>query len=67
MGSPGKIHDSMPVATQLPWHVCMDDLTTERSFDLQATWVINVLGLFFEVIHGCLYNQALPDVGLSGA
>ena len=26
---------------------CMDDLTTGRSFDSQATWVIDVIGLFF--------------------
>ena len=30
----------------------MDDLTTKRSFDLQAKLVIDVLGLFFDVIHG---------------
>ena len=41
----------------------MDDLTTEHSFDSQATWVIDVFGLFAKcVIHGCLYNQALADV-----
>ena len=28
----------------------MDDLTTERSFDLQATWVIHVLVLFFNML-----------------
>ena len=34
---------------------CMDDLTTEHSSDLQASWVIYVLGLFFcEIIDGCL-------------
>ena len=42
---------------------CMDDPTTERSFDLQATWVIDALGLFFE----CSYNQALADVCSTGA
>ena len=26
-----------PIATQFPGYGCMDDLTTERSFDLQAT------------------------------
>ena len=36
-------------------HGCMNDLTTESSFDSQATWVINVLGLSSRhVIHGCL-------------
>ena len=28
----------------------MDDLKTERSFDSQATWIINVLGLFFDML-----------------
>ena len=33
----------------------MDDLSTEWSFDLQATWVIDGHGLYFwQLIHGCL-------------
>ena len=45
-----------------------DDLTTERSFDPQATWVIDVLGTsFWHVIHRALYNQALADVRSIGA
>ena len=28
----------------------MDDLTTERSFDSQATWVIDVLDLFHDML-----------------
>ena len=28
----------------------MDDFTTEHSFDLQAMWVIDVLGLFFAMV-----------------
>ena len=28
----------------------MDDPTTERSFDLQATWVIDMLGLAFDML-----------------
>ena len=28
----------------------MDDLTTDRSFDLQATWLIDVLGLFLDML-----------------
>ena len=44
------------------------DLTTERSFDSQATWVIDVLGIsIWHVIHGFLYNQALADVRSTGA
>ena len=38
-----------PIATQFPWHGRMDDLTNERSFDSQATWVIDVLGLLFDM------------------
>ena len=28
----------------------MDDLTTERSFDSQATWVADVLCLYFDIL-----------------
>ena len=35
-----------PIATRFPRHGCMDDLITERSFDSQATRIIDVLGLF---------------------
>ena len=42
---------------------CMDDLTNERSFDLQATWAIDAFHLFFwHVVHRCLYDQALADI-----
>ena len=40
----------------------MDDITTERSFDSQATWSIDAIGLFLEIFHGRLYNQTLEDV-----
>ena len=33
-----------------PRHVCMGDLTTERSVHLQATWVIEVLDLFSDML-----------------
>ena len=39
-----------PIAIQFPGNGCMDDLTTESSFHSQATWVINVLGLFFDIL-----------------
>ena len=44
----------------------MDDLKTERSFDLQATSAIDVLNLFF--IHGCFtqHIQAMADVRSTG-
>ena len=31
------------------WHGCMDDLTTELSFDVQATWVNDVLDIIFDM------------------
>ena len=40
VGSPGIIHDRMPQLS--PGSPCMDDLTTERSIDSQATRVIDV-------------------------
>ena len=42
-----KYTTARPIATQFPGHGCMDDLTTGRSFDSLATWVIDVLGLFW--------------------
>ena len=39
-------HDTRPIASSFPGLECMDCLTTECSFDSQATWVIAVLGLF---------------------
>ena len=41
------IHDRTPSSNQIPGHGCMNDLTTERSFDSQAMWVTDVLGLLF--------------------
>ena len=46
---------------------CKDDITTERSLYSQATWIIDMLGIYFDVIHGCLYNQSLVDVLSTGA
>ena len=39
-----------PIATQFAGHGCMNDLTTKRSFDMQATCVIDVLDLFFGML-----------------
>ena len=36
-------------ATQFLGHGCMHDLTTECSFDAQATWVIDVLSLSIDM------------------
>ena len=45
----------------------MDDLTTERSFDSQATCVMHVLGLSFDMFSTSFNNKALVDVRLTGA
>ena len=43
LSGPGKIHNHT-----VPGHGCVyDHYTTERSFDSQATWVIDVLGLLY--------------------
>ena len=53
-GQPGhySMHDRMPHTTQFPGHGCMDDLTTERSFDSLVTMVIDVRirSLFYDVL-----------------
>ena len=60
-GQPG--HNTAPLALLPPSLQCMDDLTTERSFGSQATWLTDVLGLFFNILYvGVFYNQALADV-----
>ena len=38
------------ITTQFAGHGCMDDLTTERSVDLQATWAIDLPGLFLDML-----------------
>ena len=46
----------------------MDDLTTERSFDSQGKWVVNVLGLFLLTCYPWVFAQpALTDVRSTGA
>ena len=50
VGSPGIMHDRTPHTTQFPRHGCMDDLTTERSFDSLVTLVIDVRSLFYDVL-----------------
>ena len=39
-----------PIATQFPGHGFIDDLTTGRSFELQATLTVDVIGIFFDMI-----------------
>ena len=50
-----------PIATQFPGHGCMDDLTTEHSFDLQDMWDNVVLGLFLLTCHPWVIVQ--PGTG----
>ena len=35
---------------KFPKQGCIDDLANERSLDLQATWVLAVTGLFFDML-----------------
>ena len=49
VGSAGKIHDHTPDCQPVSWVGMHDDLATERRFDSQATWVIDMLGLFFDM------------------
>ena len=53
VGSPGIIHDRTSDCHLVFWawmRPQVPDLTTERSFDSQGTWVIVVLGLFFHML-----------------
>ena len=46
----GTIHDCKPACHQFHWHRCKDRLKIERDFDSQTTWVIDVLGLYFDTL-----------------
>ena len=56
LGQPEQYTTIRLFATQFPGYGYIDDLTTERSFDLQATGVIDVLGLFFDMISMGVYT-----------
>ena len=45
-----KYTTARPNAIQFPVHGCIDDLSTKRTFDLQATWVSDVLGVLFDIV-----------------
>ena len=49
------------IATQFSGHGRMDDLTIERSFDKQTTWVINVLGFVLLACYSWVFVE--PGVG----
>ena len=46
----GMYRTTRPIATKFPGHGGMNDLKTERNFDLQATFVISVLSLYIDVL-----------------
>ena len=54
LGSPGIINDLKPDCHPVCGHGCMDDVTTERSFDSLATCVIDVLGVFVDMFAICV-------------
>ena len=45
----GQLGHSIRLHTRFPGHGLMDDITTERSFDSHAAWVIHVIGSSFEI------------------
>ena len=49
-----------------PSFLVMDDLTGEHSFDLQATCVIDVLGLYFDMVSMGACKQELADAPSTG-
>ena len=59
-------HNTRPHSRLQPSFLGMDNLTTECSFDSQAMWVIDLLGLIF-LLFWCLYDQALADIRSTGA
>ena len=68
LGSSGIIHDCTPNCHPVFWAWMRPHVPDLASFDSNATWVIDVFGLYFwHDIHGCLYNQALADVRSTGA
>ena len=54
------------IPTQFPGHGCIDDLITERSFYSQATRVINVLSLIFDMLSMGNFYKALTGVRSNG-
>ena len=70
MGNPGIIHGHTPECHMVSWswmHAWKTS-TTERSFVLQAMWVIYVLGFNFDMLStNVCYDQALEEVRSTGA
>ena len=57
------MHKTRPHTRMAPSFLGMDarsnDLTTDRSVNSQATWVIDVLGLFFDMLSMGYYTTRL--------
>ena len=66
LGSPGIITTVRIIALEFPGHECIYDLTTERVFGSKATWVIDVLGLYFYDVFS-MGVCTLADVRSAGA
>ena len=53
-----KYTTARPIAIQFYMHGCMDNLTIERGFDSQAKWVIDVLGLFSDMLSTFVFTTS---------
>ena len=56
-GHPGHNMTACPIAIQFPGNGCMDDLTNERSFESQATWVIAIFCFMFWICYPWVFVQ----------
>ena len=68
MGSLGVIHDRTSDCHLVSWAWMppqVPDLTTERGFDSQATWVVDVLGLL--TCYPCFPRPGTANVRSTGA
>ena len=51
----GRMHTTTrPIATTFQGHGCISDITNGHDVDSQATWVIDELGLFFDMLSMCV-------------
>ena len=62
-----KYKTTCPIATQFPWHGCMNDLQPNVTLICKLRGSLMFLSYFIEIIHGCLYNQAMADIQSTGA
>ena len=58
MGSLGILHTTTrPFRAQFPWGGVMNYIITEPIFDSQATWVIDVHGVFLDKFSMCIFTR----------